>query len=128
MLKKAINLKQFFSCESLYLILATLGEIFNQINTSDLEQVRKRAIKFLVIKIQALMKDSSEGSHKDLEESIVKNVKQALVDVDAEEFILFIRILTALPSMNTLTGRQDLVNIIMAQSELDKPFDVSSLF
>jgi hypothetical protein len=25
--------------------------------------------------------------------------------------------------MNTLTGRQDLVTIIMAQSELDKPFD-----
>lgn len=102
---------------------STLGEIFNQINTSDLEQVRKRAIKFLVIKIQALMKDTPEVSLKDLEESIVKNVKQALVDVDAEEFILFIRILTALPSMNTLTGRQDLVNIIMAQSELDKPFE-----
>ena len=90
-----------------------------------MEQVRKRAIKFLVIKIQALMKDTPEVSLKDLEESIVKNVKQALVDVDAEEFILFIRILTALPSMNTLTGRQDLVNIIMAQSELDKPFEVS---
>ena len=71
------------------------------------------------------MKDTPEVSLKDLEESIVKNVKQALVDVDAEEFILFIRILTALPSMNTLTGRQDLVNIIMAQSELDKPFEVS---
>ena len=48
---------------------------------------------------------------------------KVLVDVDAEEFILFIRLLTALPSMNTLTGRQDLVTIIMAQSELDKPFD-----
>ena len=71
------------------------------------------------------MKDTPEVSLKDLEESIVKNVKQALVDVDAEEFILFIRILTTLPSMNTLTGRQDLVNIIMAQSELDKPFEVS---
>lgn len=45
--------------------------------------------------------------------------------MDAEEFILFIRLLTTLPSMNTLQGRQDLVNIIMAQSELDKPFDVS---
>ena len=43
--------------------------------------------------------------------------------MDAEEFILFIRLLTGLPSMNTLTGRQDLVTIIMAQSDLDKPFD-----
>lgn len=47
--------------------------------------------------------------------------------MDAEEFILFIRLLTSLPSMNTLTGRQDLVNIIMAQSELEKPFEASSM-
>ncbi len=51
--------------------------------------------------------------------------KQVLIDVDAEEFILFIRLLTSLPTMNSVQGRQDLVNIIMAQSELDKPFDVS---
>lgn len=73
-----------------------------------------------------LLKESAEGSHKGLEEAIVKHVKQALIDVDAEEFILFIRLLAALPSMNTLTGRQDLVNTIMAQSELDKPFEVSN--
>ena len=65
---------------------------------------------------------------KDLEDLIIKQVKTVLIDVDAEEFILFIRLLTLLPSMNTLTGRQDLVNIIMAQSELDKPFDVSIIY
>ena len=106
---------------------ATLNEIFNQINTAEVEEVRKRAIKFLVAKIPAFMKESAEGAHKDLEDLIVKHVKQALIDVDAEEFILFIRLLTALPSMSTLTGRQDLVNIIMAQSELDKPFDVNKI-
>ena len=47
-----------------------------------------------------------------------------LVDVDAEEFMLLVRLLHSLPSMSTLTGRQDLVNIIMAQSELDKPYAV----
>jgi hypothetical protein len=89
------------------------------------ETVRKRAIKFLVARIPMLLKDSPEDSKdfKALEEAIIKHVKQALIDVDAEEFILFIRLLTALPSMNTLTGRQELVNIIMAQSELDKPFE-----
>ncbi len=30
--------------------------------------------------------------------------------------------------MNTLTGRQELVNIIMAQSELDKPFQVTQTY
>jgi hypothetical protein len=90
------------------------------------ETVRKRAIKFLVAKIPVLLKESPESGSKQLEDEIVRHVKLALVDVDAEEFILFIRLLAALPSMNTLTGRQDLVNIIMAQSELDKPFQVSN--
>ena len=87
-----------------------------------METVRERAIKFLVARIPMILKDSTaaEGSiHKGLEEDIVRHVKLALVDVDAEEFILFIRLLATLPSMNTLTGRQELVNIIMAQSELD---------
>ena len=48
-----------------------------------------------------------------------------MIDVDAEEFVLFIKLLSSLPSMSTLTGRQELVNIIIAQSELDKPFDVT---
>lgn len=104
---------------------STLNEIFNQINTAVVETVRKRAIKFLVAKIPALLKEFPDCANKPLEEEIIKHVKQALVDVDAEEFILFIRLLTALPSMNTLTGRQELVNIIMAQSELDKPFQAN---
>lgn len=104
---------------------STLDEIFNQINTAELEIVRKRAIKFLVAKIPVILKESAENSIKGFEEAIVKHVKLALIDVDAEEFILFIRLLTSLPSMNTLTGRQDLVNIIMAQSELDKPFEAN---
>jgi hypothetical protein len=115
---------------------STLNEIFNQINTAELEEVRKRAIKFLVSKLPGLFDVSSQASaappannpfNKELEDVIIKNVKQVLLDVDAEEFILFIRLLTALPSMNTLTGRQDLVTIIMAQSDLDKPFDSNDL-
>jgi hypothetical protein len=111
---------------------STLGEIFNQINTAELEEVRKRAIKFLVSKLPALFAASANATtpslfNKELEDLVIKNVKQVLLDVDAEEFILFIRLLTGLPSMSTLTGRQDLVNIIMAQSELDKPFDANDV-
>ena len=61
----------------------------------------------------------------DLKTSFVTKV---LVDVDSEEFILFIRLLASMPSMSTLTGRQELVNIIMAQSEIDKPFDDVNYF
>jgi hypothetical protein len=109
---------------------ASLNEIFNQINTAELDEVRKRAIKFLVAKIPTLLVEtaiSPATSNKELEDLVIKNVKEVLVDVDAEEFILFIKLLTGLPSMSTLQGRQDLVNIIMAQSELDKPLDVNDL-
>lgn len=127
------DLQEFIQVQSSLLTVfkqnpkSTLNEIFNQITTADLEEVRKRAIKFLVAKIPGYLEQSTTSgiSTKDLEDSIVKHVKTVLIDVDAEEFILFIRLLTSLPSMNTLTGRQDLVNIIMAQSELEKPFEAN---
>lgn len=96
--------------------------------------MRKRAIQFLVAKIPTLFTLSTpnlSGSggattfNKDFEDLVVKHVKQVLVDVDAEEFVLFVKLLAALPTMNTIAGKMDLVDIIMAQSELEKPFDVS---
>lgn len=118
---------------------STLGEIFNQIGSAELEEVRKRAIKFLVTKIptlfppvhglitQHLPTNSATPFNKEFEELVVKHIKQALVDVDAEEFVLFVKLLASLPSMNTLHGKTDLVDIIMAQSELDKPFDSNDM-
>lgn len=70
---------------------------------------------------------STSPFNKELEDLVIKLVKEVLVDVDAEEFILFIKLLAALPSMSTLAGRQELVNIIMLQSDLDKMFDVSCI-
>lgn len=67
---------------------ATLGEIFNQINTAELEEVRKRAIKFLVAKIPGLFTgvdstatataaaNNTSPLNKELEDLIVKHVKQ----------------------------------------------------
>jgi hypothetical protein len=110
----------------------TISEIFNQINVSEIDQVRKRAINFLVTKLPLFIDNNSATTtaastefhlNKDIEDLLVQNVKKSLMDVDSEEFILFIRLLTALPSMSTLTGRQELVNIIMSQSEIDKSFN-----
>ena len=61
--------------------IATLNEIFNQINTAELEEVRKRAIKFLVTKLSGLFDSTATPSpsnpfNKELEDIIVKNVKQ----------------------------------------------------
>lgn len=101
----------------------SLKEIFNQITTTEVEEVRKRAIKFLVAKVPQL----ETILNRDIEEFIVKSTKQVLQDVDAEEFVLLIKLLHALPSMNTLNGRQEMINIIQIQSELDKPLDLNDI-
>jgi len=49
---------------------------------------------------------------------------KVLLDVTAVEFITFMRILTCLPSMNTLVGRQQLVDIIADQADLNSAFNV----
>ena len=40
------------------------------------------------------------------------------------EFVTFMRILTSLPSMNTLIGRQQLVDIVADQADLNSAFNV----
>lgn len=49
---------------------------------------------------------------------------QVLKDVTGEEFVAFIGMLAAMESMQTLKGRQDLVNIVTDQADLDQPFEV----
>ena len=53
---------------------------------------------------------------------------QVLTDVTAVEFITFMRILSSLPSMNTLIGRQQLLDIVTEQADLSSPFDVRHFF
>ncbi|RNA30903.1 apoptosis inhibitor 5 isoform X2 [Brachionus plicatilis] len=110
----------------------TLNEMFNQINTAELDQVRKRGIKFLCGKLPQFFSSATTDPscsifNKEIEDLLVKNVKRALSDCDAEEFIMFIRLLASLSSMNSLQGRQELVAIIMEQSELDKKFSSDDL-
>jgi len=54
-------------------------------------------------------------------------LSQVLLDVTAVEFVTFMRILTCLPSMNTLVGRQQLVDIVAEQADLNSEFNVCVL-
>jgi len=54
-------------------------------------------------------------------------VPQVLLDVTAVEFVTFMRILTCLPSMNSLVGRQQLVDIVAEQADLSSAFSVRVL-
>ena len=49
---------------------------------------------------------------------------QVLQDVTKEEFILVMDILKTLSSMNTVQGRQQLLEIVTEQAELDQTLEV----
>ena len=52
-------------------------------------------------------------------------VLQVLQDVTKEEFILIMDVLRSQNSMSTVQGRQQLVEIVTEQADLDQTFEVS---
>lgn len=101
--------------------MLALAGIFSQILHGD-EQIRERAITFLSTKIRVLLVE--DMLPKDAEEELIAVCKKVLLDVTAVEFVTFMRILTSLPSMNTLVGRQQLVEIVADQADLSSAFNV----
>jgi len=98
----------------------SLAGIFSQILSSE-DIIRERAIAFLGSKVRALV--AEDALSKDAEEELVGLCKKVLVDVSAVEFVSFMRLLLALPSMNTLLGRQQLLDIVVEQADLTTKFE-----
>jgi len=61
---------------------------------------------------------------KETEEHLVKTCKDVSSSLDTDEFITIIKLLSTLRSMQTLIARQDLVNMIINQCQLDQGWDV----
>lgn len=99
----------------------SLDGIFSQILGED-ETVREKAIKFLGAKIKTLPEDTLD-SHS--EELLINMCKKVLEDVTKDEFIAIMEILKCQKSMTTVQGRQQLVDIVTEQAELDEPFVAS---
>ena len=51
---------------------------------------------------------------------------QALQDVTGDEFVAFMKILSGLKQTSTVLGRQQLVDIVAEQADLEKEFEVRS--
>ncbi|XP_063960729.1 apoptosis inhibitor 5-like [Lytechinus pictus] len=96
----------------------TLGGIFNQILSGE-DKVRDRAIKFLSNKIQTLPPDRIPNN---VEEFLVEKSKEVLADVTGEEFVIFMKLLTGLTSMQTLLGRKQLLDLVTEQADLTSDF------
>ena len=50
---------------------------------------------------------------------------QVLEDVTGEEFVLFMKILSGLKSLQTVSGRQQLVELVAEQADLEQAFSPS---
>lgn len=96
-----------------------LGGLFSQILQGD-DFVRERAIKFLQAKLPLV-----ENMDKTTEDFILQESKRVLQDVTGGEFVTFMKILSSLNYMQTMMGRQQLIEIITDQADLDLPFEAS---
>ncbi|XP_042671037.1 apoptosis inhibitor 5 [Centrocercus urophasianus] len=97
----------------------TLGGLFSQILQGE-DIVRERAIKFLSTKLKTL---PEEVLNKEVEEFILAESKKVLEDVTGEEFVLFMKILSGLKSLQTVSGRQQLVELVAEQADLEQTFN-----
>ncbi|XP_018621090.1 apoptosis inhibitor 5 [Scleropages formosus] len=104
----------------------TLGGLFTQILQGE-DIVRERAIKFLSTKLKTL---PEEVMTKEVEDFIFTEIKKVLEDVTGEEFVLLMRILAGLKSLQTVSGRQQLVELVVEQAFLEQalnPADADSV-
>ncbi|XP_064634427.1 apoptosis inhibitor 5-like [Lineus longissimus] len=95
-----------------------LSGLFSQIMTGE-DVIRDGAIKFLHKKILTLPEDLFS---KDIEDLILSESKKVLQDVTGDEFVVFMKVLSNLKICGTVQGRQQLVDIIADQLDLDQTF------
>ncbi|GJQ65219.1 hypothetical protein Trydic_g7353 [Trypoxylus dichotomus] len=92
--------------------------IFKQIHGAD-ANVGEKCIKFMVTKVKPSDKMTSE-----VEDFIISECKKVLQDATADEFILLMPYLSTTKVASTITGQQELINLVLEQLELDVEFDV----
>ncbi|KAL3842408.1 hypothetical protein ACJMK2_020427 [Sinanodonta woodiana] len=95
--------------------------IFSQLLGED-EAIREKSLKFLATKLKSVPEDAF---NKDTQDLIIAECKKVLQDVTKDEFIAIMNILRFLPTMGTVQGRQQMVDIVTEQAELDQPFKAS---
>lgn len=88
----------------------------------DDENIREKVLKFLTQKLKTLPDDTLD---KDAEDYVVAQCKKVLLDVTKDEFLAVMEILRSLKSMSTVQGRQQLIDIVTEQAELDHALEAT---
>lgn len=94
----------------------TLAGLFSQILQGD-DVVRERAIKFLSTKLKTLPEDVMT---KEVDDYVFAETKKVLEDVTGEEFVLLMRVVSGLRALQTVSGRQQLVELVVEQAFLEQ--------
>ncbi|XP_017288325.1 apoptosis inhibitor 5 [Kryptolebias marmoratus] len=94
----------------------TLGGLFSQILQGE-DIVRERAIKFLSTKLKTLPEDVMS---KEVEEFVFAETKKVMEDVTGEEFVLLMRVVSGLRVLQSVNGRQQLVELVVDQADLEQ--------
>lgn len=103
-------------------IKATLAGIFVQIQSTDEDAIRKRAIQFLCTKFKFL---PGELITKEVEEFVLEKCKLAFTEICGEDFLNLMPLLSNLKIAKTIPVQQSFVNLIAEQAELDAEFQPS---
>lgn len=96
-----------------------LGGLFSQILSGE-DYVREKCIKFLTVKVRNVGK---EVLNKEAEEYMIAEIKKVLQDVTANEFNVLMELLGTTKLGKTISGHQELVDLVAEQVELDQPFN-----
>lgn len=99
----------------------TLGGLFSQILQGE-DIVRERAIKFLSTKLKTMPEDVMT---KEVEEYVFAETKKVMEDVTGEEFVLLMRVVSGLRVLQTVNGRQQLVELVVEQAFLEQALNPS---
>lgn len=91
-----------------------LTGIFSQIVNGE-ENTRDRAVHFLVNKYRVL---PEEAMTRELEETLVAEVRKAMDDCTKDEFVSFMSILSGLKVMKLVSGQQTMMDIISEQADM----------
>lgn len=98
---------------------ASLAGLFTQVLQGD-DLTRERCLKFLATKVKSLGHDVI---NKDSEEYLIAECKKVLQDVTADEFHYIMDILGWTRLGQTVSGQQELVDLVAEQADIHNDFD-----
>jgi len=99
----------------------TLAGLLSEISEAD-EEIREKTLKLLALKLKNIQQ---EYLTKEVRDYLIQECKKILQDVTADEFVLIMAILGQCKISETVTGQQQLVDLVAEQCHLLQEFNAA---